>query len=110
MPLSSPKANSDSLTLDVSAIERELDDAIRHLATQSALAEDRGDIGSAMELSRRMAAAIKSRTPKHVARLDAEALERLDGLTMGGNWTDEVLERSGAYFDVSPAAVRRRMR
>jgi hypothetical protein len=31
----------------------ELDDAIRDLATQSALAEDRGDVETAKELSRR---------------------------------------------------------
>ena len=33
--------------------------------------------------------------------------ERLDELTFDGDWTDEVLRRAGAYFDV-PAAVRRR--
>jgi hypothetical protein len=33
-----------------------------------------------------------------------------DELTFAGQWTDEVLQRSGAYFDVPAAAVRRRTR
>jgi hypothetical protein len=32
-----------------------------------------------------------------------------DESTFQGEWTQEVLARAGAYFDVSPAAVRRRM-
>lgn len=33
-----------------------------------------------------------------------------DEMTFSGRWTDEVLARAGAYFDVPAAAVRRRMR
>jgi hypothetical protein len=46
----------------------------------------------------------------------AQAEQELDDaireqeLTFDGPWVDEVLARSGAYFDVPAAAVRRRMR
>jgi hypothetical protein len=36
--------------------------------------------------------------------------ERLDELGFDGLWVDAVIERSGAYFDVPAAAVRRRTR
>jgi hypothetical protein len=103
------KASLQGEVGEIAQAEQELDDAIRELQTLAALAEDRGDIGTAMELSRRMAAAIKSRTPEHVARLDAEALERVQELTFDGPWVQEVIERSGAYFDVPARAVRRRV-
>ena len=40
---------------------------------------------------------------------DVRRDESDDGLTFAGAWTDEVLARAGAYFDVPAAAVRRRM-
>jgi hypothetical protein len=54
----------------------------------------------------RMDEGIKARQDASIERKAAEAQ---DGLTFAGKWTDEVLARSGAYFDVNPAAVRRRM-
>jgi hypothetical protein len=85
-----------------------LDDVIRDIATQAALAEDRGDIECAKELSARLQAAIKSRGPEHVARLDAEAWQR----TSRKEWNavlDEIGDHPGCFFDVAGSVVRRRM-
>jgi hypothetical protein len=91
----------------------ELDDAIRDLQTLAALAEDRGDIAGAMELSKRRMAAIRSRTPEHAARIDQEERQRIDeGLDYfahQGALAREMLRRTATHFDVDPAAVRRRM-
>jgi hypothetical protein len=95
----------------VSAIrqaESELDEVIRDLATLAALAEDRGDVLTAMDYSRRMAAAIKSRTPEHIQRLEQAAWQRSNRK----EWAEvlgEVGEHPGCFFDVCGAAIRRRM-
>ncbi len=89
-------------------IADELDQAIRDLATQSALAEDRGDIEGAKELSRRMQAAIASRTPQHVQRLEQQAWQR----TNRKEWEAVLRETEahpGCFFDVAGSAIRRRM-
>jgi hypothetical protein len=75
----------------------ELDAVICELGLKSEAAMAAGDKAGARELSDRMYAAIKSRTPEHQARL-AEAVERRvrDELTFHGTWTDEVLRRAPA--------------
>jgi hypothetical protein len=86
-----------------------LDEVIRDLATLAALAEDRGDVLTAMDYSRRMAAAIKSRTPEHIQRLEQAAWQRSNRK----EWAEvlgEVGEQpEGAFFDVAGAVIRRRM-
>jgi hypothetical protein len=58
--------------------EDELDEVIRELQTLAGLAQDRRDIETAKDLSRRMLAAIASRTPEHQVRLEREAQARVD--------------------------------
>ncbi len=88
--------------------EAEVDTHIASLGRLSEKAMKDGDPAGARIWSTRMYAAIKGRSPEHKARLEREALERLDSMTFAGDWTQEVLARSGAYFDVPAAAVRRR--
>jgi hypothetical protein len=99
--------NTASLSA-LSDAQQELDDAIRQLQTLAALAEDRGDVLTAMDYSRRMAAAIKSRTPEHVQRLEQASWQRSNRK----EWAEvlgEVGEQPGCFFDVCGAAIRRRM-
>jgi hypothetical protein len=52
----------------------------------------------------------EARMDEGVKARQAVYRERMaDESTFQGEWTQEVLARAGAYFDVSPAAVRRRM-
>lgn len=61
-----------------SAAEDELDDAIRDLRTLAALAEDRGDIETAKDYTRRSLEASASRTPAHKDRLAREHLAMVE--------------------------------
>jgi hypothetical protein len=79
-----------------------------HYLAQLAKARFRGthspaDAAEAARWEQAKSDAIKARQQAAIERKEA------DEATFGGNWTREVIERSGAYFDVDPAAVRRRM-
>jgi hypothetical protein len=58
--------------------EGELDDAICELGLKSEAAMAAGDPDGARSFSDRMYAAIRSRTPEHQARLEAEIQQRID--------------------------------
>jgi hypothetical protein len=103
-----PQEDVGLSTCQQTQVQDELDSAIRDLATLAALAEDRGDVLTAMELSRRMAAAIKTRTPEHVQRLEQAAWQRSNRK----EWAEvlgEVGEHPGCFFDLCGKAIRRRM-
>jgi hypothetical protein len=93
---------------DASAIrqaEQELDSVVAEIGAAMLRAEQTGDKAGARIYADRMYAAIASRTPAHITRLEREALERLDEGDFTGSWTDNVCGR----FDVkgkakSPAA------
>jgi len=86
----------------------ELDAVIRELGEKMVWAQNVGDPAGARIYLDRMTAVIKSRTPEHQAAIEAEIERRIDELTFGGRWTEEVLSRAAAHFDVPAAAVRRR--
>jgi hypothetical protein len=88
--------------------EDELDSVIRDLGKCAERAIAEGDKETAREYTRRMYAAIASRTPEHQARIEADIARRIDESTFQGEWTQEVLARASAYFDVPEKAVRRR--
>jgi hypothetical protein len=88
--------------------EDELDSVIRELGQHAERAMAEGDKETAREYTRRMYAAIASRTPEHQARIEADIARRIDESTFQGEWTQEVLARAGAYFDVPAKAARRR--
>jgi hypothetical protein len=88
--------------------EDEMDSVIRELGQHAERAMAEGDKETAREYTRRMYAAIASRTPEHQARIEADIARRIDESTFQGEWTQEVLARAGAYFDVPAKAVRRR--
>jgi hypothetical protein len=58
--------------------EDELDDAIRDLKTLAALAEDAGQIHTAIDFTSRCLAASRSRTPEHKERLAREHLAAVE--------------------------------
>lgn len=58
--------------------EDELDDAIRDLKTLAALAENAGQIETAIDYTRRALAASRSRTPEHKDRLAREHLAAVE--------------------------------
>jgi hypothetical protein len=89
--------------------EDEMDSVIRELGQHAERAMAEGDKETAREYTRRMYAAIASRTPEHQARIEADIARRIDESTFQGEWTQEVLARAGAYFDVPAKAARRRM-
>lgn len=61
----------------LSDVQRELDDAICELGRCAERAMADGDPAGARIYSDRMMAAIKNRTPEHVARLEREAYDRV---------------------------------
>jgi hypothetical protein len=90
-------------------VEQELDDVIADLGRAAEKAVADGDPTGARLYADRMLLAIASRTREHKARMTARIDRLIDELTFGGQWTDEVLNRSATHFDVPAAAVRRRM-
>jgi hypothetical protein len=77
--------------------ESELDAVIRELGAASTQAMFNGAPDTVREFSRRMYAAIRSRTPQHQARLQAEREARIaDELSFHGEWTQEVMGRRTA--------------
>lgn len=64
--------------------EDELDDVIRDLKTLAALAEDAGQIETAIEYTRRSLAASRSRTAEHKDRLAREQLAAFEAALDGG--------------------------
>lgn len=62
----------------------ELDDTIRDLRTLAALAEDAGQIETAIEYTRRALAASRSRAPEHKDRLARERLAAVEASLDGG--------------------------
>lgn len=114
LPPPSPTAGTDSPTLTVSSpsmgncpctplpdvgavpqsmIEQELDDVIAELGQAMVKAFRDGDKTGARLYLLRMEAARASRTPEHRAKLEAEALARVDELTFHGRWVDEIAGR-----------------
>lgn len=87
---------------DVRQAEAELDRAIKELGDKAVHAEAAGDHAGARELSDRMLAAIRGRTPEHQARLEGEALARVE----------RSLDQGCCYFaaegDKARAAVERK--
>jgi len=80
-----------------------------HLLMQLAKARCRPELHSAQD-EEDFRAWSKAKEEAQAAVLAARrALHKDQEMTMGGEWTDEVLDRSGAYFDVPAGAVRRRM-
>lgn len=77
---------------DYIAIEGELDAVIRELGECSVNASKAGDMELARDYAARMYRAIRSRTPQHQARLQAEREARIvDELSFQGEWTEEVM-------------------
>jgi hypothetical protein len=89
----------DVLRDPIREVEDELDDLIRDLQTLAALAQDRGDIQTAFEYTRRMLAASRSRTREHKDRLAREHLAMVEAS----------LDNGAAYFaaEGDKARVRR---
>lgn len=69
---------------DTFGAEDELDNAILDLKTLAALAEDAGQIETAIEYTRRALAASRSRAPEHKDRLARERLAAVEASLDGG--------------------------
>jgi Zn-dependent peptidase ImmA (M78 family) len=80
-----------------------------HLLMQLAKARCRPELHSAQD-EEDLRAWSKAKEEAQAALLAARrTLHKDEELTMGGEWTEEVLNRTASHFDVSAQAVRRRM-